>query len=243
MILSKANIITQLQRDILLLQGFKLPVNKNGRDTGLGFIKFAFPNAEFPLAAIHEFISSGHEDTAATGGFVCGLLASLMNSRGACIWISSSRTIFPPALKSFGIAPDRIIFIDLQNEKQILWAMEEALKCNGLSAVIGEIRELSFNASRRLQLAVEQSRVTGFILRPNPRSINITACNTRWRITPLSSKLMNDMPGVGFPRWKVELLKVRNGNPATWQIEFVAGRFRHTLNNPPIVLEQQKKVG
>ena len=46
------------------------------------------------------------------------------------------RTIFPPALKSFGIAPDKIIFIDLKKEKEILWAMEEALKCDGLQQLL-----------------------------------------------------------------------------------------------------------
>jgi len=34
--------------------------------------------------------------------------------------------------------------------------MEEALKCAGLAAVIGEVREMDFKQSRRLQLAVEQ---------------------------------------------------------------------------------------
>ena len=103
--------------------------------------------------------------------------------------------------------------------------MEEALKCDGLSAVIGEMQELSFTASRRLQLAVEQSRVTGFILRHNPRNLNTTACVTRWKITSLPSELADDMPGVGFPRWNVELLKIRNGKPGAWQIEWTAGPF------------------
>jgi len=240
---SKADIIAQLQRDILPLQGFKIASKNTALDAGLGPIKNAFPNASFPLGTIHEFISTGMEDAAATGGFVAGLISSLMNSNGALIWISASRTIFPPALKSFGISPDRIIFIDLQKEKQILWAMEEALKCKGLSAVIGEMQELNFTASRRLQLAVEQSRVTGFILRRNPRSINTTACITRWQITSVKSQLADDMPGVGFPRWNVELLKVRNGHPGKWQIEFAAGRFRHISKTVAIPLIQKKKTG
>jgi len=41
--------------------------------------------------------------------------------------------------------------------------MEEALKCESLSAVIAETPEISFTVSRRLQLAVEQNRVTSFI--------------------------------------------------------------------------------
>ncbi len=121
--------------------------------------------------------------------------------------------------------------------------MEEALKCKGLSAVIGEIQELSFTASRRLQLAVEQSQVTGFILRRNPRSINTTACVTRWQITSVPSELAEDMPGVGFPRWNVELLKVRNGTPGRWQIEFAAGRFRHIPKIAAMPFIQKKKTG
>src|SRR5687768_16222057 len=150
----KAAIIAQLQKDILPLQGFKRTLNSVPLDVVPGVIKNAFPNAEFPLAAVHEFFSTGAEDAAATCGFVAGMLASIMQNCGASVWISSCRTIFPPALKSFGIAPDKIIFIDLKKEKDIVWVMEEALKCNGLAAVVGEMRELSFTSSRRLQLAV-----------------------------------------------------------------------------------------
>jgi protein ImuA len=239
---SKAPIIAQLQRDIFPLQGFKRTTNNVLLDVRLGAIKNAFPNATFPLGAVHEFITSA-EHYAATTGFISVLLSSLMQKDRAAIWISTTRTIFPPALKSFGIAPDKIIFIDLKKEKEMLWAMEEALKCNGLSAVIAEISELNFIASRRLQLAVEQSQVTGFILRRNPPSLNTTACVTRWKITPLASELTDNMPGVGFPRWNVELLKVRNGYSGKWQIEFAAGRFKHISTIAAIPLEQKKKTG
>lgn len=167
-----------------------------------------------------------------------GILASLMRSGGVSVWISAHRTIFPPALRSFGIAPDKMIFIDLQKDSDILWATEEALKCNGLAAVVGEIPELSFAASRRLQLAVEKSEVTGFIFRSNARSLNTTACITRWKVTSLPGILPVGMPGVGFPRWNVELLKVRNGKPGTWQIEYAAGAFR--FMSPAIGLMQQE---
>ena len=64
-----------------------------------------------------------------------------MQSKGTAIWISATRKLFPAALKSFGIEPDHIIFIDLKKEKDILYAIEEALKCNKLTAVIGEIKQ------------------------------------------------------------------------------------------------------
>jgi protein ImuA len=237
---SKANIIAQLQRDILPLQGYKSVAGNIGFDGGLGIIKEAFPNASFPLGAMHEFFCTGSEDVSATSGFIAGIVSAIMQKGGVAIWISESQTIFPPALKLFGIEPDQVIFINLTKEKEILWVMEEALKCEGLAAVIADTTEVSFTASRRFQLAVEQSRVTGFIIRRNPRNL-ATACVTRWKISPLPSISEDGLPGVGFSRWNVALLKVRNGTPGNWQVEW-AGRCRHVVRLASINMEQQRKA-
>jgi protein ImuA len=47
--------------------------------------------------------------------------------------------------------------------------------------------------------------------------------------------LGDGMPGVGFPRWNVQLLKVRNGKPGAWQIEWSADGFRHIPAFTPVV--------
>ena len=224
---AKKDIVQQLQREVLSLQGFKKPTEEQVRRTGLGPIEDAFPGQVFPIAAIHEFISRAAEDAAATCGFISCLLGQLMKSSGACLWVSTRRIVFPPALKIFGLDPQRSIFIDLVKQKEALWAIEEALKCEALSVVIGELSELTFTQSRRLQLAVEQSRVTGFIHRYGPRTEDPLACVTRWKITPLPSLVEDGLPGVGFPRWNVQLLKVRNGKPGAWQLEWSAGNFQH----------------
>lgn len=216
---AKSHIISELQGKILSLQGFK-PVNSPLLDKCLGRITEAFPNASFPLGCVHEFLSEQPENGAATGGFIAALLTSLMGSKGSLLWISSSRKIFPPALKSFGLEPDRVIFIDLQKEKDVVWAMDEALKCAALAAVVGEVRDIDFTASRRLQLAVEQSKVTGFIVRNNKSKPGTTACVSRWRITQLPSEIFDGLPGIGFPKWRVELLRVRNGRPGAWEVYY-----------------------
>lgn len=242
MAFSKKDIIAQLRKDILPLQGLKIPPS-NIPDLKLGFMEAAFPNNIFPTGAVHEFLSEGPEYDAATAGFVSGLLSGLMNKGGTAIWISQSRTIFPAALTNFNIEPDRVIFVDLHARQHLLWTMEEALKCDGLAAVIGEISELNFTTSRRLQLAVEQSRVTGFLLRQHPRHTNTIASVSRWKISPLPSELPDDLPGVGFPRWQVELLKIRNGIPGVWQIEWSEGTFRHIQPGKMILHEEIKKAG
>ena len=243
MLTTKSDIIAQLQRDLLPLMGFKPLSAENTVNPGWGRINDAFPGKTFPLGAIHEFICEGAESAAASSGFMAALIAALMKNKGACVWISSARTLFPPALMSFGVEPHRVIFVDLNKTKDVTWAMEEALKCGALSAVVAEINEIGFTASRRLQLAVEQSLVTGFLFRRNPVKINTTACVTRWKITSLPSEAQDGLPGIGFPRWNVALLKVRNGRPGSWQLEWTGQRFRHIATKGALISSLQRKTG
>jgi protein ImuA len=242
-LVKRAEIFSELQKEILVLQGFKSASN-TALDLGLGPIRHAFPNSTFPVGAVHEFLSSSVETGAATSGFISGLLSNLMGKKGTTMWISSSRTLFPPALKNFGIQPDRFVFIDLKKEKDVLWAMDEALKCGALTAVVGELRDIDFTASRRLQLAVEESQVTGFVLRNNPKPPNTTACVSRWKITSLPSETVDGLPGIGFPHWKVELLRIRNGKPGSWDVMWKKGKF-HSVDNEKetSLIHQHKKTG
>ena len=239
----KANIISALRKDILALQGIRHDSNNSRLNKTIGILKNAFREKSFPVGVMHEFIVTGQENAAVTNGFVASIINPLMAESGPVIWVGCNTDVFPPALKAFGIAPEKIIFIELKKEKEILWVIEEALKCEGLAAVIGEIKELTFTQSRRLQLAVEKSKVTGFIIRNNPRAINITACATRWKITSLAGENLDGLPGVSFPRWNVDLLKVRNGKPAIWQIEYSAGRFKYNNKIAAIPQQLQQKTG
>ena len=229
----RRDIISRLERDILPLEGLKSLPADNNIHLGYRAIESAFPNGKLPIACTHEFIAASLEDIAPTNGFIAVLLSKLMQFDGVVIWISSSRTLFPLALKSYDVEPDKIIFIDVKNERDVLYAVEESLKCKRIIAVVGEIKQISFKESRRLQLAAEQCRVIGLLVRHQPKILNTIACVSRWRITALKSELVDGMPGVGFPRWNVELLKVRNGKPGSWQIEYSSNRLQKIKQNIP----------
>ena len=209
-------VVQQLRQEILLRQGFN-PPSAAAIDMGLGPVAAAFPQGIFPTGAMHELLSDGPEGAAATGAWAAVLVGRLMAKGGACIWIGSRRTVYPPALMAFGIEPDRVIFVDIRKEKDGLWVLEEALKCEGLAAVVGEIRDISFLASRRFQLAVEQSRVTGFLSplfcrRRATQPATVNCDRARWQVTPIAGGREAGalaMPGVGFLRWSVGIVNGR----------------------------------
>lgn len=240
--LTKADILARLQKEVLSLQGYKPASADNTVDFGLGQISHSFANSTFPAAALHEFCCNTHEEVSTSGAFIAGLLSPMMRKDGVSFWISTKRRLFPPALQSFGISPDQIIFIDLKKPKEVVWTVEEALRCTTLTTVIGEIDELDFTESRRLQLAIEKSGVGCFLLRHKPRNL-ATAATSRWHIKPLSSQQENLLPGVGHPRWQVNLLKIRNGKPGSWELEWMDGCFRHPSKLSILHGTLQKKVG
>lgn len=220
----KSEIARQLQAKINAMQGmgksFHKPVNE-----GLYPFNATFPGNVFPTGAIHEFISYEAPNAASTSAFITALAGKLIKKGSLCLWVGNGRKVFPAGLKQFGLEPDRVVFINAARQKDALWVIEEALKCEALTAVIGEIKELSFTESRRLQLAVENSGVTGFIHRHCPHAENAVACTTRWKINSMHSTTQDDLPGVGYSAWNVQLLKVRNGRPHSWQVSWQHKRF------------------
>ena len=224
--MKKSELVARLRSDILSVQGFRAPaLGVKNEDFGRGPVIKAFAEGIFPRVGMHEFVSNSPEQTAATSGFMAALAGKMMKEDGLCVWVGRHRTVYPFALSQFGVSPDRVIFVDLKKEKDLLWAIEEALKCDALSAVVGEIRELNLTESRRLQLTVEESRVTGLLHRVCPRLSNPVAAVCRWRISPLPGVADQVLPGIGFPRWQVTIEKVRSGEPGSWPLEFRDGSF------------------
>ncbi len=226
----KMDRLRQLKQEIMALEGY-LPAKGQQPDSRLqlGPLHAAFPGGVFPLAANHEFISRTPSEAASTQGFLAVLLGMLLQKGGFCLWLGTRPQVFPPALKRFGVTPERVVFVNVPREKDLLWTLEQALSCEALVAVVGEIRELGFSESQRLQLAVERSRVTGFVHRHQPRSLHALACATRWKVAPVPTPMPTGMPGLGFPVWKVGLMKVRNGRPGDWQLQWDGQGFQEVF--------------
>lgn len=230
----KRAIAKAFQARINNMQGLSAPACVY-RPDGLGLFSDVFYTG-----VIHEFISYQPEYAACTSGFIAALSAKITKQDDLFLWIGSEKRIFPSQLKHFGLEPDRIVFIDADNYKDTLWIIEEALKCEALTTVIAEIAELGFTESRRLQLAAERSGVTGIIHRYQPRTESATACTTRWKVTPLPGISPDGLPGVGYSAWDIQLLKVKNGRPRSWQVSWQGNTF-HQLNEESLAIHKPQR--
>lgn len=194
---------------------------------GVPAIDQALPGGGLVLGALHELSGAGpdEEDGAVATAFLAGILARLAPTRPV-LWCHTTGDLHAPGLALCGLTPGRLILARARNDHEILWALEEGLKTRTLAAVVGELALMPAAASRRLQLAAEKSGVTAFALR-RWRTADIAAAQrtvplaatTRWRIAALASDPAPDMPGVGRPRWQVDLWRCRGGAPASWTME------------------------
>jgi protein ImuA len=238
---SSPDMIESLRKEILRLGGIKSPRKDLYRKDGLAWMNDHFPNGTFPTAAVHEFQCSEPESMAASLGFIAAVNHELFSPEAVIVWIASETNLYPPALTMFNLKPHHVLCIYPNSVKERIWVMEEALKCKGLHAVIAELNGFDFTQSRRFQLAVEQSGVTGFILNSKQGPVGTNACVSRWKISSLPSQQEVNFPGVGFPSWHVELEKMRNGKNGRWKICWMHSRFELIEVSSLLVQEQTEK--
>jgi len=84
---------------------------------------------------------------------------------GAVVVMDRHRTFYPPAAAALGVDLENLIVIQAGSEKDQLWALDQALRCQAVAAVWAPQEKVDPHTFRRLQLAAEDSGVLGLLLR------------------------------------------------------------------------------
>lgn len=203
-------------------------IERNGVETeqeetvslGAREIDDALPWQGLPITGLHEVAGD-----ASALGFCAALLGRLAETRpGAPIlWCQKGYDLCAQGLMDFGLDPNLLIIAHGHNDTDILWAMEEGLRCSSLAAVVGRTYAVPPVAGRRLQLAAETHKTTGFLLRPQEKYAPTSAAMSRWHVIAAPSSPITtptELPGIGAPQWHVALQRCRLAKPQSWQVEW-----------------------
>lgn len=172
--------------------------------------------ASLAKAALHEFAAVADEAVSATA---FALLANPTTK--PIMWLRDDRArreggcVYAPGLVQLGIDPASLIVVTTPDDKSLLKASVDCLRCSGIGAVLietwGRTTALDLTATRRLTLAAERSGVPALLVRANAVP-EPSAAWTRWRIGSAPSvQLLADAPG--HPCFQIELLRDRAGRP------------------------------
>ena len=181
--------------------------------------------------SLHEIAAADHRSCPAALGFLLALTSTIyggpepaVRPRRAILWPLAKQmhafgTPYAPGLRFFGLDPSRIVLVRCLTARDCLWAMEEGLRLGGVAAVIGaRTKAMDLTASRRLQLAAEQSATPVFLVR-NYNDSTPSAAVTRWCIAPAPS--VRDE--FGFAKnacFRVALEYARGGKMGEWVMEW-----------------------
>jgi protein ImuA len=216
------------------------------------------------LSALHEIAATRETDVAAASGFALALAARMTSSRVALatlgnawearkdsrvsastvLWIAEDLALaekgalYGPALDGIGIAPERLITVAAARGRDVLWAMEEALRCRAVGMVIGEMRPRGIDqvATRRLALAAAAGNALGLILYATSDDVP-SAAVTRWNIDAACDAASRDAERcLGPPRFRARLVRNRRGPLGTWIVEWnsVEQRFELATHSEPV---------
>ena len=198
---------------------------------GLAGIDNHLPGGGLDRKAVHEFLPASYNDRAAAFGLMAGLLAGFQqHSAGPLLVcdlmpkVGERLTLYGPGLMARGLDPARLIYLRLRSEADFLWALEEGLSCDGLAGVAGLMgmeKNYGFTESKRLSLRARERGRPLFLLRPHGAG-GATAAKSRWRISARPSlpdaHPNHYLPGLGDPRWRLELVRAPGASPAHWEI-------------------------
>ena len=171
-----------------------------------------------PRGALHEVFADTLVEAGAALGFALAQARGFLKpSRPGLLILQLKSDVqeiglpYGLGLKSFGLDTEAIVLIRTDTIVELLWAIEEAVACRAVGAVVADIayahKALDFTASRRLALRSAASAGTVFLVR-YARDREASAARYRWRITPsLSASPPFDDRAPGPPRWRVRLEK------------------------------------
>lgn len=178
---------------------------------------------------IHEIYAAEAGDAGAASGFAAALAAGMGGAEGTFVWLRTRRSAGMVGMlqangwAELGGMPTRGLVGIVPDVRALLRAAVDALRCDGLGAVIvegwGPMRELDLTASRRLALAAERSGVPLLLLRIDAKPVP-SAAQTRWQVAAAPSRAL---PGhaPGMPAFDITLLRQRSGpSGLDWRVEW-----------------------
>ncbi len=158
--------------------------------TGCEALDRLLPGGAFAAGMLVEWLAEGRGSGAGSLAMVVARQAVLQR-QGSLVVVDRWRRFYPPAAVAWGIDPSKLIIVQgdtVQGDtvrgdtvrgdtvrgdttkkmaaQEELWAIDQALRCPGVSAVWTWIDRLDPRAFRRLQLAAETGQTLGLLVRP-----------------------------------------------------------------------------
>ena len=200
---SPDEIVRGLRTEVRRIEGYRRPEDGAPITSGCAALDRLLPAGGFHHGTLVEWLAAGSGSGAGTLAMIAAREALLEG--GALVVMDRGRWFYPPAAAGLGIDLENLIVIRAHNEKDELWALDQALRCQGVAAVWAPLEELDWRTFRRLQLAAEGGGGLGVLLRPATVHGQPSWSDVQLLVEPRPS------PFSGGWRLRVQVMRCRGG--------------------------------
>lgn len=203
---------------------------------GLAAIDDRLADHGLDAGALHEIAaaSASLNDDAAATLFAAGIAARFADEPSFNVfWAVTAFDLYAPGLEQVGLGPGKLLYAQGRKDVDVLAMAEDALRDGSLACVIAEVKAADMTAIRRLQLAAADGQ-TPLLLYRRHRSRERcplaapSSAMTRWRVGCIASERL-PWPRIERPRWRVDLVRQRNGDPFSLELEACDAKGRLAL--------------
>jgi len=142
------------------------------------------------------------------GALACQWTRHFLERGGALVIVDDDGEFYSPAAARYGLSLDRTIVVRPSNHKEVIWTLEQSLRCRGVAATWCRLARLADREFRRLQLAAETGGGLGLFFRPATARAEPTWADLRWLVQPVAGGTEFSSSG---RRIRLELLHCRVG--------------------------------
>ena len=137
--------------------------------TGSTAVDRLLPEGGLRTNAITEWVAEAEGSGAGSLALIAaaGQLRCPTHGRGPLVVVSDPEHFYPPAAVALGIPAERIIWVRPSRHADLVWSIDQALRCESVAAVWAPVGAgLDDRDARRFQLAAEVGRTPGLFIRP-----------------------------------------------------------------------------
>ena len=165
----RESVVRKLRVDLgCVLSGQVEQQAKAHYSTGSESIDEMLPRGGLRRDAITEWVADSESSGAASLSLIAATnLLKVSIKSGPFVVVCGESGFYPPAAMSLGVPVDRIIWVRPKRHADLVWAIDQALRCESVAAVWAYAGvHLDDRDARRFQLAAEIGKTAGLLVRP-----------------------------------------------------------------------------
>ena len=185
--------------------------------TGVPALDASLPHGGLPAGAITELLS--HQPGSGVMSLAIRCARQAVRTGGVVAVVDTRNNFYPPGAVQLGLAVEQLLIIRTRRPAEAFWAVDQALRCSAVAAVLAYLPHLEQARARRLQLSAETGGGLGLLLQP-ATDLRPSFAGIRMQIEPVAADgsvaegLIDHAGRPLRPQHLITLLTVREGMPA-----------------------------